>query len=59
MLYVLNLKKGIAHMSIYAILMNHIFKMKLPTLDSLREQKNAQVPNHLNHEEFSELAETY
>lgn len=57
MLYVLNFKIGVAHISIhfYRFLMHQTLKMKLPTQSLLRKKINAQLLDHLNDPELFEL----
>ena len=61
MQYVLNFKKGVAHMSIllYGFSVHQIFRIRQPTSTLLRKQINAQLPNHLNDSELFELVKTY
>ena len=55
MLFVLNFKKGIAHIHLHGYSLHQILKMKLPTYSSLRKQ----LLDHLNDPEFLELVKTY
>ena len=61
MLYVLNFKKGQAHMSIYLyrFSMHEIFKMYLPTLSISRKTINTQLLDHLKDPELLELVKIY
>ena len=61
MLYVLNFKKAVAHMSIclYEFSAHQIFRLKLPTLRFLEKKMNVTLQNNLNDPEHFDLATTF